>query len=346
VLRLLRSQLESGWVVSVASPAGEFSTEVVGAGGRWLEWDAGRSPGPMVPAETRALAAVAGRAGADVIHLHSSKAGLAGRLNRRMAPRIFQPHGWSWDAVGPTAGRVVRAWERFAAGRCDLLICVSEEERTRGEAAGLNAPWCVIENAVDLERFPRCDDSDRAAAREELGLPSGPLAVCVGPLRHQKGQDLLLTAWPLVRREIPDATLVLVGAGSERGRLESLAGPGVVFAGHREDVVTWLAAAAVVTIPSRWDGLSLSLLEAMSCARSVVATDTPGAGRVLNGGGEVVPIGDTGALAGALTTRLRDPSLAAAEGDRGRARVEQDFDWRRVIEQMNAAYGRVISGQP
>ncbi|HWL66686.1 MAG TPA: glycosyltransferase family 4 protein, partial [Actinomycetota bacterium] len=169
---------------------------------------------------------------------------------------------------------------------------------------------------------------------------------CVGPLRHQKGQDLLLTAWPLVRREIPDATLVLVGAGSERGRLESLAGPGVVFAGHREDVVTWLAAAAVVTIPSRWDGLSLSLLEAMSCARSVVATDTPGAGRVLNGGGEVVPIGDTGALAGALTTRLRDPSLAAAEGDRGRARVEQDFDWRRVIEQMNAAYGRVISGQP
>jgi glycosyltransferase involved in cell wall biosynthesis len=205
----------------------------------------------------------------------------------------------------------------------------------------------VIENAVDLDEFSFQSEENRARARSQLGLKPAPLAVCVGPLRYQKGQDLLVEAWSQVKVAEPEAELVLVGDGPERKRVAELAdGTGVVFAGHQEKVIPWLAAADVVVIPSRWDGLSLSLLEAMSTGRSIVANDVPGVRRVLADGGEVVPVGDRSALATALTKRLKDPELAAREGLAARRRAEEGFAWDRLIERMDEAYALVMSSQP
>ncbi|HYI46249.1 MAG TPA: glycosyltransferase [Actinomycetota bacterium] len=347
ILRLSRTQRTQGRQVTVASPPGPLAVSLRERGVDWVEWRATRSPGPSIAAETRALRRIVDRVRPDIVHLHSSKAGVAGRL-RALGPRtIFQPHGWSWDAVEGATALAVRRWERFAAPRSDLLICVSREERERGESAGLVAHWRVIENAVDLDEFSFQSEEDRVRARAQLGLSRAPIAVCVGPLRYQKGQDLLVDAWAHVKVAEPEAKLVLVGDGPEREQVAELAGGmGVVFAGHQEKVVPWLAAADLVVIPSRWDGLSLSLLEAMASGRSVVATDVPGVVRVLGAGGEVVPVGDHSALATALIRRLKDPELTAREGLAARRRAEEAFDWDLLTERMDEAYALVMSSQP
>ena len=309
-----------------------------------VEWPAGRNPGPAVTVETARLAQVISRSTPAVVHLHSSKAGLAGRLAlRRRIPTVFQPHGWSFEAATGGLRRVVVAWERFAARWVDALVCVSEGEAADGAAAGIDARWAVIATGIDLAAFPYADDAARAAARERLGLSDAPLVVCVGRLSRAKGQDVLLAAWPLVRNAVPDATLVLVGDGPDRRGLERRAVTGAMFAGDRRDVSEWLAAADVAVAPSRWEGMSLSLLEAMATGRSVVATDVAGVREALGrDSSAIVPVENRAALADALVRRLRDPALARAEGEAARVRAEASYDFSRTTRALVELYDEVL----
>jgi glycosyltransferase involved in cell wall biosynthesis len=276
----------------------------------------------------------------DVVHLHSSKAGLAGRLAvRGRRPTIFQPHAWSFDAVEGLVRRGALLWERVAVRWTDAVVCVSEAERRRGEKAGVRGAWRVIPNGVDLAAYSPATSGERAAARARLRLPANPLVVCVGRLSRQKGQDVLLAAWPMVRQNVPDAHLALVGDGPEHGRLRSGSPEHVLFAGLRDDVPDWLAAADVVAAPSRWEGMSIAVLEALARARPVVAADTPGAAEAIGDeAGAVVPIEDASRLADELAVRLRDPRRAQIEGRKARERVERLFDVRRTTAAHAALY--------
>jgi glycosyltransferase involved in cell wall biosynthesis len=219
---------------------------------------------------------------------------------RGRRPTVFQPHAWSFAAVTGPVATASLAWERLAARWADAVVCVSAGERGAGEAAGVRARrWAVIENGVDLDRFR---PADRAAARARLGLPAGPLVVCVGRLSRQKGQDVLLRAWP----PVSGATLALVGDGPDRAALEAAAPPGVLFAGRRDDVADWYAAADVVAVPSRWEGMALAALEALACGRQVVGSDVAGMREL--GPVDVVPPDDAEALAAALAAALAEPA--------------------------------------
>jgi glycosyltransferase involved in cell wall biosynthesis len=160
--------------------------------------------------------------------------------------------------------------------------------------------------------------------------------VCVARLSRQKGQDLLVAAWPSVRSRVLDARLVLIGDGD----LELPDTDGVEVLGPRDDVDAWYAAANVVVLPSRWEGMSLTMLEAMASGRSVVATDVAGAREAL---GEVVPVEDRLALADAVVARLLDPAGADEEGRANRAKVERDYDVRRVGDEFAALYDELLS---
>jgi len=341
---LLGDQRERGFDVMVCcSPSGDVALEAATAGVPMIPWAATRSPGPRVVAETVRLARIIAKARPDVVHLHSSKAGMAGRLALRgRHPTVFQPHGWSFEAVEGSLRRVVVGWERAAARWVDALVCVSEAERERGEAVGIEAPWAVIPTGIDLRAFPAATEDGRAAARTTLGVTGDRLVVCIGRLAPAKGQDVLLDAWPRVSAAVPGAELVLVGDGPERADLQRLAGDGVRLVGERDDVQTWLAAADVVAVPSRWEAMSLVMLEAMSTARSVVATDVGGVREALgDGSSAVVPVGDRTALADALVRRLLDPQLAAREGEAARRKAEQSYDAPRAAAEIAAVYERV-----
>jgi glycosyltransferase involved in cell wall biosynthesis len=347
VLDLVGDQLARGWSVAVACPQDEndFIAELGSLGPHHHPWPASRAPGPLTGVETGRLARIIRRVGPEIVHLHSSKAGLAGRLAvRGRRPTVFQPHAWSFEAVGGLQRRAAVLWERVAARWAHAILCVSQGERIRGEAMGIQGRYRVIPNGVDLAAFAPASAADRRAARARLGFPEAPLVVCIGRLSRQKGQDVLLAAWPQVRARVPEARLALVGEGAERERLERVAPPEVVFAGNRSDVPDWLAAADVVAAPSRWEGMSIALLEALARTRSVVATDAAGAAEALGAGSEaIVPVEDVQALAGALVERLLDPALAEAEGREGRRRVERDYDLRRTLTDVATLYSDLVS---
>ncbi len=339
VALLAADQVERGWRVAVASPPGRLGDEVAAAGATWMTWPARRSPGPATLAEIARLRKVVSSVQPDIVHLHSSKAGLAGRLALRgRVPTMFEPHAWSFHAVGGVVGRATVAWERAAARWTSSIVCVSDAEREEGLRIGIDARFDVIPNGVDVGRLLAAGPAERAAARARLDLaPDEPLAVCVGRLSTQKGQDVLLRAWPHVRGVFPAARLVLVGDGPMRAQLERNLPAGATLLGHREDVDEWLAAADVVVMPSRWEGMSLALLEAMARGRSVVAADVAGARDALGrDSGAVVPVADPDELAAAIRARFGDASLTAAEGAANRAAVEARFSLQRMRAEVAA----------
>ncbi len=240
-----------------------------------------------------------------------------------------------------------RSWEQAAARWTDVILCVSESERLEGERAGLRARWRVVPNGVDLNRLVAATEQDRIAARARLGEGEGPLVVCVGRLSKQKGQDVLLDAWARVLQVVPSARLVLVGEGPERPTLERRRVAGVHFAGERADVADWLAAADVVAMPSRWEGMSLVMLETMAVGRSIVATDVAGVKESLpQGYGGIVPTEDASDLAAAVVERLIDPKLRVVEERTVRRLVERNHDLRRTLASVGSVYLEVLEDGP
>ena len=327
VAALAAHQHRAGHSVTVLCPgASELGDRCRDEGIATIRWDATRDPGPNTVDEVRRLGALLGDAAPDVVHLHSSKAGLAGRLALRgRPPTVFQPHGWSFLPPGPQQP-VARWWERAAARWTHLTVTVGDDERAAALTAGIPGVLAVVPNGVDVDALPVADDSTRRTARAQLGLGDGPVAVCVGRLCTQKGQDLLLDAWPLVLATVPDATLLLVGDGPAAPALAQRAATSVVLTGAVATVVPHLAATDVVVAPSRWEGLSLAVLEALAVGRPVVAFDVEGMRQAIGDAGAVVPPGRVDLLARQVVDRLTDPALAAREGAAGAARTRAQFD--------------------
>ena len=347
---LVRGQREAGHRVLVACPqGGRLADGAAAAGALVQDWPARRSPGPATAAEVWRLRRIVRGAAPDVLHLHSAKAGLAGRLAVRGAvPTVFQPHAWSFAAVeGPVAAATLR-WERYAARWAARVLCVSDRERQDGEAAGVRAAWAVVPNGVDTAHYA---PADRRAARMSLGLDlEAPLAVCVGRLCRQKGQDVLLAAWPEVLRRVPAARLALVGGGPDEAVLaaavrESAAPSRVRLAGDVADPRAWLAAADLVVLPSRWEGMALAPLEAMAAGRPVLLTDVPGARECLPPQERergVVPADDPVALAGGIAWALADPIECERRGSVARDHLVRRHDVRAVVEQVEELYRTVV----
>lgn len=329
VAALAAHQAASGHDVSVLCPVDEIGDgplRAVSNRGRVqiFDWAAGRGPGLSTIGETHRLGQLLDEIDPTVVVLHSAKAGLAGRLSAHGRwSTVFVPHAWSFEAAEGAIRRASTHWEILAQRWADVTVCVSDDERRRGAAAGVDTTKItVIRNGVDLEHFR---PGSRPAARAALGLADVPTVVCVGRLARQKGQDRLLAAWPHVRRVLPDAELVLVGDGPDRAVLEKAAGPSVRFAGHATDPRHWYHAADVVAVPSRWEAGALVPLEAMASGRSVVASDVTGMREALGETGIVVTDGDTPTdhreLGDQLIARLLDNARGAASGDRARADV-------------------------
>ncbi|RKT05181.1 glycosyltransferase involved in cell wall biosynthesis [Streptomyces sp. 3211.6] len=357
VTDLVRAQSAAGLRVVVGCPdGGVLAGDARAAGAEVLTWRAGRSPGPGLPAEVLAAARLVRRVRPDLLHAHSAKAGLAGRIAvRGSLPTVFQPHAWSFDAVGGTTAALALRWERAGARWADRVLCVSEAERRAGESEGIDARWTVIRNGVDLTHFrPGHPDPgrDRAEARAGLPLPAalqdGPLAVCVGRLCPQKGQDVLLRAWPEVAATVPGARLALVGDGPDAERLRRAAPPGVHFAGAAADIRPWLRAADLVVLPSRWEGMALAPLEAMACGRPVLVSDVSGARESLpSGHGRLclVPPEDPTALAKALGRLLAEPRLLTELGEQAQQHARSEFDVRRTTDAVTGLYHELL-GRP
>lgn len=330
---LIRGGVAAGFELTVACPEeGDLRRWAVEAGAHWEHLELVRSPHlsdlPGV-ARMRRLATTT-----DVIHLHSSKAGAVGRLAlaglpaSRRPPCAFTPHGWSW-LVGGALAPAYRSFEALAARMTHTIVAVSQDEAAAGRAVlGRSGRRLrVIENGVDTERFSPVGP---VAERSE-----GPLLVCVGRLAWHKGQEVAVRA--LARMADKRARLRLVGAGADRDAIGALAGQlgvadRVEMIGLVADTAPHLRAADVVVVPSRYEGLALVLLEAMACAKPIVATASIGSSAV-EGAGILVPVEDEAALAAGVEEVLRNPALGRRLGDSARQRAKDRFSLERSVAQ-------------
>ena len=323
------------------------------------------------PAATVAYVALAARAVArlgdriELVHAHqllspASAAVAAAALGG--PPFVATAH--ASGAVGDVAslarqgplGRVRLLALRHLAG---AFVAVSGTIREELEGTGI-PPRLVrcIPNGVDTRRFAPSDPAERRRLRRALGVPPVPAVVYAGRLAPEKGVDVLLDGWAAARSRGLVATLCLVGEGPERPALERRARDhgilgAVRFAGPASDVAPWLGAADAFVLPSRLEGLSVALLEAMATGLPVIASDVGGTREAAGGAAVLVPPADPGALADALVAVLSDPGVAAALGEAARRRVLSRYGiqqvarrhldlYREVAEAHRAAGGRHV----
>jgi teichuronic acid biosynthesis glycosyltransferase TuaC len=219
-------------------------------------------------------------------------------------PAVVKLHGSDINVIAKLPGpRRLTAW---ALPRAARVVAVSKPLADEAVALGVARDRvAVVMNGVDGELFrPR----DREAARRELGLPAGPLAVYVGNLKAEKGVVDLARAWEIVRRHVPGATLAMVGGGPLRDELAS-SPVRLVGAQPLERVPLWMAAADVIALPSHVEGTPNVVLEALACGRRVIASAVGGVPDLLTRRelGVLVPPRDPEALADALVLALRAP---------------------------------------
>lgn len=207
----------------------------------------------------------------------------------------------------------------------------------------------VVPNGADLPDEDAEAGEMRAIREEFRAGPYRPLWVVAARLEEQKGHDVLLDALAEVRARGLAFTAALAGDGTRRAALETRAaelglGDHVRFLGQLEEVGPLLLAADAVVLPSRWEGLPLTLLEALARGRPVVASAVGGVPEVVEDGvsGRLVPPGDPAALADALCEVHRSPDAAFQLGRAGARRVREAFTWPRVVEQFEALYDETL----
>jgi glycosyltransferase involved in cell wall biosynthesis len=242
--------------------------------------------------------------------------------------------------------RAVRLYH-FLLKRADHVVCVSHGERERLiEVPGL-LPHRVtaIPNGVDVEKFH--PSPPLAQLRSELGVaPETAIITNIGAFRTQKNQPCLVEAFRRVRLKHENAVLLLVGglvAGdptleTTQALVKSLNLEGAVrLLGPRPDVLELLALTDVYVQSSLYEGLPLSVQEAMAMGRAVVATDVIGNNELIHDGitGLLVPPGDPEALCQAILRLLADPSLRASLGAAAREFVSKDYSLSGMIEKYN-----------
>jgi len=202
----------------------------------------------------------------------------------------------------------------------------------------------VVHNGIEVEPFDRPPDP---ALRASLtGGAERPLVLTLARLHWQKGLRYLVAA----AAEVPEAVFIVAGDGEERPRLEDDVqrlgvGHRFRFIGRREDIPDLLAACDLVVLPSLFEGLPVSILEAMAARKPIVATAIEGNDEVVADGitGLLVPPADPASLAGAIRRVLGDPHLAHRLGSASHARVEQQFSARAMVSGVEQVYQELLS---
>ena len=357
VLRLALGLPNHGWEPYVAGPSEAITYPRLREAGvplvrLPLERGFGRPLEDL--AALRRLAGIVRRQRFDLIHAHSAKAGVVGRLAARVGPTpvLYSPHCFPFVGPwGPSRRLFALSVERALSPLTDAIVCVADEERQvalRERVAPEHKLW-VVHNGS-----PRCagdlgPDRDLAEFRG-----SGPLAACMTVLRPQKSVDVFLEAAPRVLSELPQARLAVVGDGPLRTELEAKASAMALdnerfrFFSFRPPAARQLGSIDLFVLPSAWEAFPISILEAMACGIPQVATDVGGTAEALVDGdtGFLCPPLNPAALADRIIEALRDLNRLAGMGQAGRERHDRLFTVERMVAGTAEVYEHVLGNTP
>jgi glycosyltransferase involved in cell wall biosynthesis len=294
----------------------------------------------------------------DIVHTHTPKAGLYGRVAARLArvPVVVNTvHGLYAASSDPLLRRVaVYGLERLATTCSDAEFVQNPEDLSVLGRLGVPArKLTLLGNGVDLERFHPRTPEVAVSARRLLGVGDDRVVVgIVSRLVWEKGFRELFGAARILKERRPEVVMVVVGprdqSKSDGLRDEDVAEAqqlgNVVIAGERRDVELIYPAFDIYVLPSYREGFPRSAMEAAACAIPVVATDIRGCRQVVEHGvtGVLVPVRDAPALAEAVEALVADPVHRGEMGRAGHEKALRDFDDRRLVELTLEVYSRLV----
>jgi glycosyltransferase involved in cell wall biosynthesis len=290
-----------------------------------------------------------------IVHTHSSKAGIIGRLAARLEGVrvvVHSIHGFGFTPLQPLPLRAAfLAVEKLASRWTDHFIAVSERNLRLGVELGLftNDEVSLIRSGIELDRF--CTPAGAVAARRRLGVPDHVAIVTqIGNFKPQKAPLDFVAVAARVARSREDVRFVMVGDGGLRSQAEKLArrlgvAEKVLFCGWWDDIPGLLAATTVSVLTSRHEGLPRAVVESLAAGVPVVATAVDGTVEVVRHGinGLLAPAGDVAGLADGVSLLLSSPETLArmvASAPLGLG----DFDIGLMVRQQEELY-RCLTGR-
>jgi glycosyltransferase involved in cell wall biosynthesis len=235
---------------------------------------------------------------------------------------------------------------RYLREQVDAFITISQEIDQELEQIGVpKAKRRAIPNGVDTQHFTPVSADEKRRIRLEFGLdPDSLLVLYSGRLHPYKRVDLLLEAWRGVFARYPAARLLILGSGSEEAALRRKAPAGVHFVGEVRDVAPYLQAADLYVMPSAREGLSNSVLEALSSGLPVVATTSGGTPDVIRHlqEGYLIPPNDGDALQQAMLDMLADDALRSRLAAQGRQRILAEYSFDAAVQRTLRLYHGVL----
>jgi glycosyltransferase involved in cell wall biosynthesis len=285
----------------------------------------------------------------DIVHSHSSKAGLLARPAARMtgAATVYTAHAFAFQRRAAKPVRLALLLvERLLSRITDRLVAVSEGECevvVRNKVAAAEKVEIIV-NGLDFSEFR--GQVDRKAKAKELGIDNHYRVVgMVARIVAQKGFQYFLRAAEIVLNRFPDTIFVLVGDGERRNEAEALVkslniSGRVVMTGNREDIPAIYSVFDVFVLPSLWEGLPYAVLEAMAMGKPVIATRIPGIEELIDDGqtGCLVPPGDAASLSEAILMLLGDTERANQMGRAAQRAVREKYRLETQIRKLENLY--------
>ena len=281
----------------------------------------------------------------DLLHTHLVHADVYGAVAAAATrtPYLSTRHNDDRYLLGP-----FRYVDRFFARRARRLIAISDAVRAFLERAG-HDPAKLLTIRYGLDELPPAPSVPTPAA---AGIPPDvPLALAVGRLIEQKDHATLLRAFALVREQVPEARLAILGSGpleaETRALVSSLGLDGAVTLPGRTEIRDWLDRADVFVHTSRWEGFGIVLLEAMLASLPVVATRISAVPEIVVDGetGLLVDAADVEGVARELLALLTDLERRQRLGEAGRERVRTEFSVARMTDRTIAVYDDALTSR-
>ena len=288
----------------------------------------------------------------DIVHTHSSKAGILGRWAGALAKTkiiIHTVHGWSFnDFQNPFFKKLSVNLERVSAKFTDTILVVSNHDRQKGLAhkIGSDSQYSVLRYGIDRASFGVRD----SAIRKELGISEDALVVgTIACFKPQKAPEDFVQLASLASHVFPQARFLMVGDGRLRKKIEKgiegfNLGSRFILAGWRRDIARVLSAMDVFVLTSLWEGLPIAVLEAMVSRVPVVATHTGGISEIITEGetGFLVPCHDVSSMLKKITALLRDASLKERLREGASQCVDEKFDTETMVKAHEALYQKQV----
>ncbi|OIO05244.1 MAG: hypothetical protein AUJ51_00135 [Elusimicrobia bacterium CG1_02_56_21] len=293
--------------------------------------------------------------GAAIVHTHSSKAGILGRLAAAAAGVPVIVHTFHGFGFHPRQNffkrRTYILLEKICARFTDALVFVSRSNMRTALEAGIGSPekYRLIRSGVKLSGYPAV--VDRPAKREELGLSTGDTVVLsIGNAKPQKNPWHFLEAAARLSPLHPSARFVFVGGGEQLEKLRAAARDRglektCLFTGWRKDSAELLAASDIFVLTSLWEGLPRSLVEAFKTGLPAVCYSTDGVTDILKDGvnGFCPGQGNLDAFCSALSSLLGDPELRRRLAAGAAATDLREFEIDYMVKQQEELYEELLS---